>query len=92
MENCKHKVGFKESRRDKPNRAGESHEWHLNSACFVCGRDLTNTEVKKALLQIYTHEIADLIFIAFEHRKNYLQISSTLSSNGISINFLPEKI
>ncbi|MEK7538846.1 MAG: hypothetical protein AAB552_03310 [Patescibacteria group bacterium] len=90
MTNCKHKVVFSEEYKSIYNGSELTHVWGISDGCPVCGHGLDDEEAKIALSQMYVREVAELVFTAFENKRDYLKAVSELSANGITTTLSPK--
>ena len=86
---CKHNVKFFEDRKTEVVGGILNYEWQIDSRCPMCGECMNGEEIRVALLNVFTSEVAEMIFSAYTHRKEYLQVCNKLSKLGIENNIIP---
>lgn len=89
MQNCNHRVVFLENSDDENVNLILIYARSLVGRCPVCKDELDKEEIRDALLEMYSPEVAELIFVAFENKRSYLAAVSKLSANGITTALSP---
>lgn len=86
-----HKIIFLENLKNVSDVSSEFGEiYQINAECPVCRYTLNDDEIRDTLLSLYSKEIADLVYSAFNNKRAYLKDVASLTEKGISINFAPK--
>ena len=84
MQKCTHKVAFKVAGTISGPSVGIEILCTLHTKCSVCSYDLTDDQVKLALVRVYSPDVAEILFGLYYHRKSYFELLIRLNGLGVS--------
>ena len=82
-ENCKHCVSFCEFNLSVERNSVEFYEKEIIATCPICLYRLDDQEIKLALQNMYSSKVSELIYKAYENKKEYFNAVHELSKMGI---------
>jgi len=82
-ENCKHCVSFYEFNFSMEKNLVSIYEKGIRSTCPICFDTLDDQEIKLALQNMYSSKVSELIYKAYENKKEYFNAVHELSKMGI---------
>jgi DNA-binding IclR family transcriptional regulator len=72
---------------DKTRRMMIGNYWTIKALCMSCGRDLSSEEARKTLNNMYSKEIAEIIYQAYMHKSEFYTYCKQLTEKGILCSF-----
>ncbi len=82
MKNCKHYVVFKTHKGESVG-LDSGTTWEISATCPICCCELSGEVLRTALSRLYSDEVTEHIFAAFENKQRYLALATNLSHMGI---------